>query len=128
MKPLTIVVVVVLVVVVVGGIVVRFIGDGDDTAGTSATILAKPTEIPKLPLNISVLAALPVEPWASSAAEVFNAEERSVGGRKIVVEVIPMDGLTARDKWAAGAFNPFPTAWLAESRAWVRTRPPRPRR
>ena len=62
---------------------------------------------------------MPVEPWAANAAEAFNGEGRSAGGQTIIVEVIPIDGLTARDKWAAGSFNPFPTAWLADSRAWV---------
>ena len=106
-----------LVVVVVAGVAWRIFGGGGNGGSTESTPVS--TEVPRPPLRISILAALPVEPWAASAAESFNAEGRSVGGQTIVVEVIPIDGLTARDKWAAGSFDPFPTAWLAESRAWV---------
>lgn len=30
-----------------------------------------------------------------------------------------MDGISALNKWARGEFAPVPTAWVAESRAWV---------
>ncbi len=115
MKLLSMVLVVVLVVVVVVGIVLRFIGGGDDPG--LPTIASTPTPGP--PLNISVVAAVAAEPWLTSMAERYNSGRHLVENRPVQVEVVPMDGLSALNKWARGEFNPVPVAWLAESRAWV---------
>ena len=114
MKPLTAIIAVSLIAVVVAGIVFRFIdGDGSSPAPP------EPVTVQQDPLEITVLAALSVEPWLASAADVYNAEERFVGDRPVKVVIEPMDGLSARVKWARGAFTSFPTAWVAESRDWV---------
>lgn len=70
-------------------------------------------------LAISVVTALPAEPWLNEMAERYNSGTHLVENRPVKVEVIPMDGLSALNKWGRGEFEPVPTAWLAESRAWV---------
>ena len=104
--------------VLIVGIVVRVVGSGGDSEEEKPPGLPTPTPPPP-ELRISVIAALPVEPWVSSAAETYNAEDHFVSGRRVTVEVVPQEGLPALNKWARGEFNPVPTAWLAESRAWV---------
>jgi Ca-activated chloride channel family protein len=116
MKPLTWTVVAVLVVVALGGIAFRVLESGDDSDGGSG-VAATPEPGP--PLEISVVTALPAEPWLADIADQYNSEEHLVENRPVQVEVIPMDGLSALNKWARGEFDPVPTAWLAESRAWV---------
>ena len=119
MKPLTIILISLVTVVAITGIIVRVIYIGSDTK-KQATIVSTPEPaMPKKPVGISIIVAIPVEPWVSRAAELFAKEDHFVKGRKITVEVIPMNGLSAQTKWANGTFNPVPTAWLAESRAWV---------
>jgi hypothetical protein len=73
-----------------------------------------------------------------SAADSFNAEERTVDGVPIQVEVIAMDGLTALGRWDRNEFGAlpagvtpdltdaeraalanFPTAWIPDSRYLV---------
>ena len=130
MKSLTKLLIVVVVGVLIAGVVVRVIGSGGDSGDGAADALATATPLlsptppptptlPPKPLSISVIAALPVEPWVSSAADTYNNEEHYVSGRRVTVEVIPQEGLLALNKWAQGEFDPVPTAWLAESRAWV---------
>jgi hypothetical protein len=90
-------------------------------------------------VRITVITALPVEPWVRAAAEEFNANGNSKDGASIEVEVIPMDGLIALGKWErndfgalptdmrpqdlptgeGGDLNSFPTAWIADSRYLV---------
>ena len=113
-KLLTLLVVVVLIV----GVVFRITGSDGDTQDPVVDALLTPTPPPE-PLQISVIAALPVEPWASAAAATYNAEDHFISGQKVTVEVLPQEGLPALEKWASGTFDPIPTAWLAESRAWV---------
>lgn len=113
MKPLTLVLTIVVIVAVIIGIVLRFVEFRDESKEQPVVVT------PKEPIKISVIAAMPVEPWVSSAAKAYNTDEHFVDGRKVVVEVIPMDGVSALNKWARGEFNPIPTAWVAESRAWV---------
>ena len=113
-KLLTLLVVVVLMV----GVVFRITGSDGDTEGRGPGATLVPTPTPE-PLKISVIAALPVEPWASAAAATYNAEDHFISGQKVTVEVLPQEGLPALEKWASGSFDPIPTAWLAESRAWV---------
>lgn len=73
------------------------------------------------PIHISVASAIAAEPWVSAAAKEFSGREYDVDGvrRKVVVEVYPLDGVTALNKWANGEFQTPPTAWVAESRDWV---------
>ncbi len=90
-------------------------------------------------LQIRVITALPVEPWARAAADEFNAGEHAVDGVPIDVEIIAMDGLTALGKWDRNDFaalpaevrpddltaeeqavlDHFPTAWIPDSRYLV---------
>ncbi len=71
------------------------------------------------PLQVSVVTALPVEPWVQEAAQKFNAEKHTQNGRLIVVTITPMDSLTAQGKWERGEFNPIPTVWIPDSRYQV---------
>ncbi len=82
-------------------------------------VVQPPPLLQKKTIEISVVTALPLEAWITDAAELYNAGERFVEGNRVTIEVIPMDGLSALDKWAHDKFKPVPTAWLAESRAWV---------
>ena len=113
-KLLTLLVVVVLIV----GVVFRITGSDGDTQDPMVDALLTPTPAPE-PLNISVIAALPVEPWVSAAAATYNAEDHFISDQRVTIEVIPQEGLLALNKWANGTFDPIPTAWLAESRSWV---------
>ncbi len=92
--------------------------------------------VPKGPIQVRILVALPVEPWVRAAAQRFNAEDHRLEGERIQVEVIAMDGLTALGKFDRnefGALEPgtdleslttaqkqalerFPTAWIPDSR------------
>ena len=76
---------------------------------------------PSGPVQISVAAAIAAEPWVSAAAGEFSGKEYTLDGvrRRVTVEVYPLDGVTALNKWAGGEFQTPPTAWLAESRDWV---------
>ncbi len=78
-----------------------------------------PTPTPPPVLEVQVVTALAVEPWVSQAAETYNASEPYLDERRVVVEIIPMQGLSALNKWSRGEFDRVPTAWLAESRVWV---------
>jgi hypothetical protein len=114
MKPLAKILVAIVIIVSIVGIVVRITGF---RFGKKEQAIVIPT--PKVPIEISVITALPVEQWVTSASESYNTEEHFVEERKVIVEIIPMDGLSALNKWARGKFNPVPAAWLAESRNWV---------
>lgn len=78
---------------------------------------AKPTG----PIRVSVASAIAAEPWVSAAAKEFSGKEYDLNGtrQKVFVEVYPLDGVTALNKWANGEFQTPPTAWVAESRDWV---------
>jgi len=77
------------------------------------------TPAPIEPIEVTIVTALAIEPWANQAADSFNEQGRSIDGRPVTVEIIPMQGLTALNKWSRGDFETLPTAWLAESRIWV---------
>ena len=111
MKLLTKLLIALVIVVAIIGIVMRFI----EFRGEPPPVAVSPKE----PIEISIIVALPVEPWVTNAAEAYNTEGHFVEGRKVSIEVIPMNGLAALNKWARGEFNQAPTAWLAESRTWV---------
>lgn len=71
------------------------------------------------PIEVRILCALPVEPWVSEAAKAFNAQDHSLEGRKILVTVVPMDGLTAMGYYDREEMAPYPTAWIPDSRYLV---------
>jgi ABC-type glycerol-3-phosphate transport system substrate-binding protein len=88
------------------------------------------------PIQVRVLTALPVYDWVNEAAKQFNAEQRTLDGNVIQVEVISADGLAAlgrfdRDEFGTlpadadlqnltdeqkRALERFPTAWIPDSR------------
>jgi len=112
MKAFTKLLIVLVTVVAAIGIVMRITGFQFKTK-------KQPVVLPKEPIKISVVVALPLDQWITAATTTYNTEKHYVEGKKVAVETIPMDGLSALNKWARGEFNPVPTAWMAESRAWV---------
>jgi len=83
---------------------------------------ARPAEQPQSgPVHITVASAISAEPWLSAAAREFSDKDYELNGvrRRVSVEVFPLDGVTALNKWAGGEFQTPPTAWVAESRDWV---------
>ncbi len=94
---------------------------------------------PRGPIQVRVLAALPVEPWVREAARRFNAGNFRQDGQPIQVEVTAMDGLTALGKFDRDDFGTlgnrtreqltaeerqrlettFPTVWIPDSRYLV---------
>ena len=71
------------------------------------------------PIEVRVVTALPIETWVTEAANQFNAEKRTLDGRQIKVSVVPMDGLTALNRFDSAAFDKVPTAWIPDSRYLV---------
>jgi hypothetical protein len=71
------------------------------------------------PLEIQVVSALPVADWVQEAARQFNEEKHTLEGRLIQVTVTPMDGLTAKGRYEREEMEPFPTAWIPDSRYLV---------
>ena len=52
-------------------------------------------------------------------AKTYSAQDHRVEGARVTVEVTPIDGVTALNKWSRGEFKPPPTVWVAETRDWV---------
>jgi hypothetical protein len=71
------------------------------------------------PIDVTIVAALPVEPWVSEAARQFNAENHTLEGHPIRVNIIAMDGLAAMGRYEREEMDPFPTAWIPDSRYLV---------
>ena len=71
------------------------------------------------PLEVRLVVALPIEPWVTAAANQFNAEKRTLDGRPVKVTVVPMDGLTALNRFDSASFERTPTAWIPDSRYLV---------
>ncbi len=91
---------------------------------------------PQGPIEVRILTALPVEPWARAAADRFNQADHRLEGERIRVEIIAMDGLTALGKFDRNEYSAletgtdlvslsaeqkqdlerFPTAWIPDSR------------
>jgi hypothetical protein len=71
------------------------------------------------PIEVRVVTALPIEPWVTEAATQFNAEKRTLDGRPVKVTIVPMDGLTALNRFDSAAFEKTPTAWIPDSRYLV---------
>jgi hypothetical protein len=70
-------------------------------------------------LSVRIVCALPVEPFVREAAARFNAEGRKLDGQRIVVTVVPMDGLVAMSRWERQQMDPIPTVWIPDSRYLV---------
>ncbi|MEX1018586.1 MAG: hypothetical protein WDZ49_02950 [Litorilinea sp.] len=120
------------VVVVVASIFLRTPGSGN--VGDGAFTVQRPPTV-----TIRILTALPIEPWVRSAAQAFNAEDRTIDGVPIQVETVAIDGLTALGRWDRNEYNAlpagvspadlaeseqaalenFPTAWIPDSRYLV---------
>ncbi|MBM4460139.1 MAG: ABC transporter substrate-binding protein [Chloroflexi bacterium] len=95
--------------------------------------------LPKGPVQVRILTALPVEPWVREAAQQFNQKGLRQDGQPIEVQVIAMDGLTALGKFDRDDFGAlgaktrdqltaqerqklettFPTVWIPDSRYLV---------
>jgi hypothetical protein len=71
------------------------------------------------PIEVHIVAALSVEPWVNQAATQFNAENHALEGRPIQVTVTAMDGLAAMGRYEREEMDPFPTAWIPDSRYLV---------
>ncbi|PWH19980.1 MAG: hypothetical protein DDG58_03935 [Ardenticatenia bacterium] len=78
-----------------------------------------PTRQSSEPIQVLIASALSVEPWVSEAAKKFNAEEHRLEGRVIRVSVIGIDGLAAMGRYEREEMDPFPTAWIPDSRYLV---------
>jgi hypothetical protein len=107
-------------------------------SGGSTTVGGLTVERPAT-VTVRILTALPVEPWVRSAAAAFNADNVTVDGVPVQVEIIAIDGLTALGRWdrnefgaleadarpadlnadARQALEDFPTAWIPDSRYLV---------
>ena len=70
-------------------------------------------------LSVRVVCALPVESFVREAAKRFNSEGHKLDGRRIVVDVVPMDGLVAMGRWEREEMEPVPTVWIPDSRYLV---------
>ena len=70
-------------------------------------------------LEVRIVCALPIEPWVQEAARAFNVEGHKLEGRRIRVDVTPMDGLTAMGRYERDEMDPLPTAWIPDSRYLV---------
>ncbi len=74
---------------------------------------------PPAQVSVSVVTALPVEPFIRDAAKAFNAEQHRLEGSLINVSIVPMDGLVAMGQWDREEMSPIPAAWIPESRYLV---------
>jgi hypothetical protein len=94
---------------------------------------------PRGPVQVRVLAALPIEPWVREMARQFNEQGLRQDGQPIEVQVTAMDGLTALGKYDRDEFGTlgartrdqlstqerqklettFPTVWIPDSRYLV---------
>lgn len=96
--------------------------------------------LPRGPIQVRVLAALPIEPWVREAARQFNEKGLRQDGQPIEIQVTAMDGLTALGKFDRDEFGTlaqgksrdqltaqerqklettFPTVWIPDSRYLV---------
>jgi len=71
------------------------------------------------PIELRIVTALPIEQWVTEAANAYNGENRQLDGRRVKVTIIPMDGLTALNRFDSASFDVTPTAWIPDSRYLV---------
>ena len=101
-----------LTVILVGVAVFLLLGPSETSSNQVSTAEGEPIEV-------TIVAALPIEPWVSEAARQFNAENHTLEGHPIQVNVIAMDGLAAMGRYEREEMDPFPTAWIPDSRYLV---------
>jgi hypothetical protein len=87
------------------------------TRSTGSTPIAPPTS--NEPLEVRVVTALPIEQWVTEAANQYNAEAHKLDGRLVQVTIIPMDGLSALNRFDSASFDKTPTVWIPDSRYLV---------
>ncbi|MBN1933015.1 MAG: substrate-binding domain-containing protein [Anaerolineae bacterium] len=104
------------VLIVIAGLLVSQVPGWVNKSATGEEATPTPSNDP---LVVRIVCALPVEPWVSEAAKKFNAEDHRLEGQKIIVEITPMDGLTAMGYYDREEMNPYPTAWIPDSRYLV---------
>ena len=78
--------------IVVAGLVITQVIRNQPSSTTQATPIPSDE-----PIQVRVVAAIPIESWVNEAAKAFNAEDQRLDGRPIEVTIIPMDGLTAME-------------------------------
>src|SRR5512136_1640951 len=71
------------------------------------------------PIDVRVVTALPIEPWVTEAANQYNAGKPTLDGRPVKVTIVPMDGLSALNRFDSASFDTVPTAWIPDSRYLV---------
>lgn len=71
------------------------------------------------PIELRIVTALPIEQWVTEAANAYNGENRQLDGRRVKVTIVPMDGLTALNRFDSASFDVTPTAWIPDSRYLV---------
>ena len=71
------------------------------------------------PIDVRVVTALPIEAWVTEAANQYNSEKHTLDGRPVKVTIVPMDGLTALNRFDSASFDTVPTAWIPDSRYLV---------
>ena len=71
------------------------------------------------PIELRIVTALPIEQWVTEAATAYNGENHQLDGRRVKVTIIPMDGLTALNRFDSASFDVTPTAWIPDSRYLV---------
>jgi hypothetical protein len=84
---------------------------------SGSLLVSNPTT--KEPVQVTIVAALSVEPWVGKAARQFNTEGHTADSRPIQVSVVGMDGLAAMGRYEREEMDPFPTAWIPDSRYLV---------
>jgi hypothetical protein len=120
-------------------IVAGALGWQNVSQSNTGTAVAPLVAMPKGPVQVRVLTALPVEPWVREAAKAFNASGATQDGQPIEVIVTAQDGLSALGRFDRDDFgslgdrtrdqlNPdelkrlettFPTVWIPDSRYLV---------
>src|SRR5512136_3373146 len=71
------------------------------------------------PIEVRVVTALPIESWVTEAANQYNSEKHTLDGRSVKVTIVPMDGLSALNRFDSASFDTVPTAWIPDSRYLV---------
>ena len=102
------------VIIVIAGIVISQVS----RVAQSAEATPSP-QVSDEPIQVRIVCAIPVESWVSAAAKTFNAQNAVLDGHPIQVTIIPMDGLTAMGYYEREEMDPYPTAWIPDSRYLV---------
>ncbi len=71
-----------------------------------------------------MVTALPIESWVTEAANQYNAEKHTLDGRPIKVTIVPMDGLTALNRFDSASFDKRPRRGFPTRAIWWSWRMP----